>query len=58
MFKYVFGTIVEIDEIACFKIEKEGKLIVYVEFYDRKTKKSIVYESNLKLNKKKSLTEI
>lgn len=42
----------------CYKIEKSGKITTYLGVLDRKSKKMIVYESNLTLTKERDLTEI
>ena len=37
--KYEFGTIVENKKLACYKIEREGKIFTYLNIIDRKNGK-------------------
>lgn len=53
--KYEFGTIVENEKLPCFKIEREGKITVYWNITDMKTKKLVAYESKLCLTKIKDM---
>lgn len=55
---YEFGMVVEHEGNACFKIEKGGKITAYLVIIDKKTKKDIIYESNLELNKVRNMKEI
>ena len=54
----MFGTIIEHEGSACYKIEKGGKIVTYLIMTDKKTKKDVVYESNLQLDKVRDLTEM
>lgn len=49
--EYNFGEIVHVDQVPCYKVEKNGKLTVFVNFYDRNTKKNIIFESVLLLHR-------
>lgn len=55
--KYQFGTIVQSQKLPCYKIEREGRVTVYMNMIDAKTKKQITHDSKLKLNKDRPMTE-
>lgn len=53
---YRFGAVVEVDGTPCYKIEKDGRITVYLGIRQLQTKKVFFYESNLRLKKVRKMT--
>lgn len=53
----MFGTIVEHEGSACYKIDREGKVTTFLTIIDFRTKKQVTYESKLLLKKLRDMTE-
>lgn len=49
--RYEFGTVIEVEGVPSYKIEKGGKITIYQTLIDRKTKKETVYDSKFVLVK-------
>jgi hypothetical protein len=58
MRSYEFGTIILNESLPCYKIEKSGKITVYMNMMEMGTKKEVTYESKLSLSKVRNMSEV
>lgn len=55
--EYKFGTVVEREKLPCYKIEKGGKVSVFMTMVDKYSKKEVTYETKLVLAKVRNMAE-